>query len=180
MNTKKPVKPLKSNKLLFALLPACLALAPHAASAMDAATGIADEFESDPDKAIVLSNNDHRIVLKREFFLHAEHYCTVVGSADLKHVKGGGSDNRYEIGLSLDDAVPDFVVRRMVELNDNSGVDDPNFVAVSTTAFFTIPVGDHSVELKAKRVRGPGTARVVDASMTVNCFDSQLSNDVIL
>lgn len=187
MNAKKSVKLLKSNKLLFALLPACLALAPHAASAMDAATGARDNFNLGPEGPgqIVLQQHAFTPILRKEFFLHAPHHCTVVGSADLKHTRGGETDNRYEIGLSVDSLNPTFDVRRMVELNDNSGVDDPNFVAVSTTAFFPIAEGTHAVFLVARRVSGPpgpsnhGIAHVADASMTVNCFDTQLSNDVI-
>lgn len=183
---KKSVKLLKSNKLLFALLPACLALAAHAALAMDAATGAGEQFPLEGPGSIPIQQHAFSPILSKEFFLHAEHHCTVVGSADLQHRRGGETNNRYEIGLSVDGLDPTFDVRRMVELNDNSGVDDPNFVAVSTTAFFPIPVGSHTVFLVARRVSGPpgpsnhGIANVVDASMTVNCFDSQLSDDVIV
>jgi hypothetical protein len=179
MNAKRALS-LRGYRLLCVLLPSFLALAPHTALALNAATGTSSQFPVDgPGQVIVQANVFSPIFIER-FFLPAAHHCTVVGSADLRHRSGGETNNRYEIGLSVDSLEPTFDVRRTVELNDNSGVDDPNFVAVSTTAFFTIPVGLHRVFFVVRRVSGPGRANVVDASMTISCFENQLTDDVIL
>lgn len=162
MEIRHSVKRNIVTKLLLALMPAWLALTPHSVLAHDGATGSSTT-------ANTTLNNGWQTVLRSTVNnqFGNTHYCTVVGSADFQHRSGNG---RYLFGISLNGANPASSVTRTVDLNNNPGVDDPNFMEVSSTAFIRIPAGVHTFHLRARRVFG-GSARVDDASMTVNCFN---------
>ncbi|ABA57479.1 hypothetical protein Noc_0969 [Nitrosococcus oceani ATCC 19707] len=169
MNTYHLTKVTKNYPLLLALFPLLLAFASQPAFAHSGATG------SSRTSNVTLNNGSWRNILSIPVLLsNHTHYCTVVGSADARHVSGNTGNHQYTFGLSLDGAVPAAGVTRTVELNNNPGVDDPNVIEIGSTAFFTVPAGVHTFRWRARRSNGNGSAVVDDASMTINCFKKRL------
>lgn len=161
---------LSKGKLLAAALPVCLAFTSHQAWAVDKAGGVGTVFGTgiaidSPTLFATLAS----VVVGPS----AGRHCVAVGSADGLNPFNGES-NQYHFGLSLDSGSPNNKYLRIMEFSDGAS-DDIDALEVSTTGFFTLPSGTHTIHLKArKNSNGSATMRVVDASLSVICLDSKL------
>lgn len=112
----------------------------------------------------------------------ASHGCVVSASADMEN-RGGGIENKYRFVITHNDDSPDTDTgsERILELADNSGVDDPDSKPVSTTRHFTGLTNDNGINgggghtfyfLGRKAEAVDADADVLDASLTVICVDT--------
>jgi hypothetical protein len=100
------------------------------------------------------------------------HYCVAMGSANVMNPASGGSTgNRYDFSVKGDAAVSNFAMMTL-EMSDNYGVDDPNYVPVSTQRVFdSLSAAPHTFYFVArKQAAGSPNMIVENASFTVICF----------
>lgn len=109
------------------------------------------------------------------------HGCTVVASADMDFNGPAGVENQYLFVLSRNNSNPvtNTGSERMLELVDNSTVNDPDVKPVSTTDFYTNVrnnngvngTGSHTFYFLGRKVEaGDTNADVLDASLSVSCI----------
>ncbi|WP_139557914.1 hypothetical protein [Methylotetracoccus oryzae] len=99
--------------------------------------------------------------------------CIVTACSDVGH-PGSGTDNDYRFVISVDDTSPgiDTSSERSLEMSQNSGVDDPDSVAICSTRFINIPSGTHTISwLGSRATAADQPTTVFDTNMTVGCFD---------
>ena len=102
------------------------------------------------------------------------HTCVATASADMDNPGDTGDENQYLFVLTLNDTSPsrDNGAERMLELVDNTGVDDPDSLPVSTTRTFRVGPGSHWFYFLGTKVNnGDDDARVLDATLSVVCVD---------
>jgi hypothetical protein len=98
------------------------------------------------------------------------HQCLAIGSANVEN-PGGGTGNQYVFNIGMDSGFGGNSYMTL-ELADNSGVNDPNFVPVTTNKIFTnISAAPHTFRFGAyKRQPNDPNFTIHNASMTVICF----------
>ncbi|MBI4673612.1 MAG: hypothetical protein HY741_18330 [Chloroflexi bacterium] len=108
------------------------------------------------------------------------HHCAVTASSDVQNSdgEGGASQNRYLFDMTMDNlsGANDGSSTRTVELNDSSGVDDPNVMQVGSTRMFgSVSAGAHTFRWLAKKeAAGVTNTNVLDSSMIVICVKERL------
>ncbi len=109
------------------------------------------------------------------------HGCVATASADMAYGGPSGVENQYWFVLSRNNANPltNTGSERMLELVDNTTVNDPDSKPVSTTQHFTGLTktnganggGSHTFYFLGRKVTaGTATADVLDASLSVSCI----------
>lgn len=111
------------------------------------------------------------------------HGCVATASADMDQTGDVGVENQYRFVLTRNNTNPatDSGSERMLELVNNSGVNDPNSKPVSTTQHFTglrnnngvDGIGRHTFYFLGRKVEPlDRTSDVLDASLSVICVDT--------
>ena len=99
------------------------------------------------------------------------HQCVATGSSMAQN-PGSGTDNSYVFGLSLDSLVSVAgTSRRSVQFNQNEGVADEEFEAVTSTYYFPdVTAEPHTIRWSAKKASNSFPDMVVfRSSLTVVC-----------
>lgn len=109
------------------------------------------------------------------------HGCVASASADMDHNGASGIENQYLFVLARNNSNPvtNTGSERMLEVVDNSGVDDPDSKPVSTTDYYTNirhnngtnGSGSHTFYFLGRKVdAADANADVLDASLSVSCI----------
>lgn len=98
------------------------------------------------------------------------HQCLAIGSANVEN-PGSGTGHQYVFNVGMDSSYGGYSFMT-IELADNAGVNDPNFVPVTTNKIFTnISAAPHTFRFGAyKRQPTDPNFTIHNASMTVICF----------
>lgn len=99
------------------------------------------------------------------------HYCVAMGSANVINPASSSTGHRYDFSVRGDATVSNYAMMTL-EMSDNGGVDDPNFVPVSTQRVFdALSAAPHTFYFVArKQAAGSPNMVVENASFTVICF----------
>jgi hypothetical protein len=151
-------------------LPVCLAMVSFKASAegVEGAKTTANIIVQSAASWTTLSNSVVDIPAGQTW------HCIATGSADGSNPAPANSfDHQYRFTLSLDSANPvvDGACERMLEFDNNFGVDDVSFEDVNSTCpFKNIGSGTHVFRWQARKVNANDlNLTVLDNSHTVMC-----------
>jgi len=112
---------------------------------------------------------------------NAPHGCVATASADVSNPGPAGTENQYRFTITRNDTNPvtNGSAERILEMVDNSGVDDPDSKPVSTVQHFTgltntnglNGTGSHTFRFLGRKVEaGDTNTTVLDASFSIICI----------
>ncbi|MBI4675404.1 MAG: hypothetical protein HY741_27480 [Chloroflexi bacterium] len=102
------------------------------------------------------------------------HYCVMIGSANLINPALGSTGHRYEFGVGYDaNTAASYSFSNMqVEFSDNAGVDDLSYLPVTSNRVFgALTPAAHTLRFQGRKLAAGSPNLTVDnASATAICF----------
>ena len=124
------------------------------------------------DVSITSNQNWITLCSKTLTLTDGTHNCVATASADVKN-PFVGVDNAYRFTVdTVSNPVTNSAQERTVELNSNTGINDPDKEVVSTVRNFNLEAGTHTFFWLARRVNSDDEVTDVDDySMGITCTD---------
>jgi hypothetical protein len=164
---KKETTKMKRQILTATMFLFAVALLPR----MSFAHNIASGCGSRNDIAVSDENNFATLCSTRLTLTDGRHQCVATASAEAANP--GGVDNLYRFTIDIDsNPVTNSAFERTIELDDNSGISDPDAVVVSTVRHFNLASGTYTFYWLARPLdSSDATVTIEDYSMGVVCVD---------